>query len=125
MVKITFEIEYHTIPGQELRLVGSTKELTEWKNGVSMTYCGNDTWTITLDINTIPFDYKFQVFNTTSNTVDRWEDCANRSFFLCKQADRVYTIEEWDAPQNTKIRSEKARIIKSTIKKSCSMEFEH
>ncbi|KAL7718820.1 CBM20 domain-containing protein [Entamoeba marina] len=98
MVKITFEIEYHTIPGQELRLVGSTKELTEWKNGVSMTYCGNDTWTITLDINTIPFDYKFQV---------------------------VYTIEEWDAPQNTKIRSEKARIIKSTIKKSCSMEFEH
>ncbi|EDR27275.1 hypothetical protein EDI_141000 [Entamoeba dispar SAW760] len=122
MVHIVFVIDYKTHPGQVIRVCGSSKELGNWTEGYTMTY-KDGKCIAEVDISTIPFEYKFQVYNCDGHFVEQWESCENRLFILCKQADEIVIESVWNYPDGTKITAKRAKIVKSTIKKSCSQEF--
>jgi 4-alpha-glucanotransferase len=74
-MRITLNIHYQTIPGQDLYLVGSTKTLGTWNKNkaLRMDYHGESFWRITLD--TLPnkekIEYKYLMKNQSGET--RWE----------------------------------------------------
>ena len=122
MVHVTFKIHYNTVIGQIIRLIGDIEELGEWKEGVNMVY-HEGMWTVDVEINTFPFEFKFQVYNIDKNELVEWEACENRQFSLLSAADEVVIESNWNCPNDTKFTTKKAKAKKSTIKKSTSTEF--
>ena len=122
MSSFTFEINYKTQPGQVIMLTGSVSEIGNWNKGIAMEYKENGVWKVSLRIVHIPFEYKYYVFNVGTNQIERWEDSDNRRFFLTKPADIISIVDEWGAPSNTKTVQEKAKVVKTAIKKSTSRE---
>ena len=123
MVKFTFSIHYNTIPGQIIRIIGSVEELGNWKEGIDMNYIENGLWKIEIDIPTNSFNYKFQVYNLSTQQIDKWEDCNDRLFVLMQQSDEVIVEDNWNNPDDTKITANKSKIKKSTVKRSTSTEY--
>ena len=121
MVHVTFTIHYNTVIGQILRVIGSIDELGNWNEGIEMKY-NEGLWTVELEIQTIPFNFKFQLYNDVTKEVV-WEDCENRLFVLVGAADDVLIECNWNCPDDTKIILKKSKAKKSTIKKSTSSEF--
>ena len=85
--KINFQIKYDTKFGEDLAVIGSIKELGNWKidRALKMGWNENNIWKGTLYLdrkNIFEFEYKFIV--TSGNYVKRWEDGFNRKFDLFK-----------------------------------------
>ncbi|MDL2277568.1 hypothetical protein LJC57_03150 [Parabacteroides sp. OttesenSCG-928-G07] len=63
-MKITFAINYHTVWGQKLYVVGSISELGSWEVALAaeMNYVGNGNWQLDLDISSDVAEIDYQYF---------------------------------------------------------------
>ncbi|KAL7712611.1 hypothetical protein QTN25_009787 [Entamoeba marina] len=82
MVLLTFCINYHTQPSETVCITGSNKELGEWTKPVKMEWSENDQWTVSLEIDNIPFEYKYLIMTVPESNIQRWEATNNRTFFF-------------------------------------------
>lgn len=100
MVKIKIKIHYYTVVGQILKIIGNTKELGIWKDGVEMVYKENGFWSTELEINKFPFEYKFQIYNNNTGEVV-WENCYNRICYFCDEVDEIKIKCTWNSAEET------------------------
>ncbi len=85
--KITFEIEYKTLIGQEIGIIGSLNELGKWNQEkvLKLDWNKNSIWRKDIDyINRVDFEFKFVLIN--KGKIIRWEEGKNRFF----KYDNVY-----------------------------------
>lgn len=83
--KITFQIQYDTKIGEDIGLIGSTKEFGSWnqKNALRMHWNEGNIWKTTIDISFMEikyFEYKFALFR--KGILKEWENRVNRVFNL-------------------------------------------
>ena len=79
--KITFEIEYQTIMGQEIGIIGSLNELGKWNHDKVLKLNWNkiSIWRKDIDyINGTDFEFKFVLIN--KGKIVKWEEGKNRIF---------------------------------------------
>ena len=85
--KITFEIEYKTLMGQEIGIIGSLNELGKWNQDkvLKLDWNKNSVWRKDIDyFNRIDFEFKFVLIN--KGRIVKWEEGKNRIF----KYDNVY-----------------------------------
>ena len=100
-MKIHFKIEYHTYPGQNIVVCGSTKTLGNWDitKALKLNYFPGGNWSANIDLEQVENDieYKYCLLNDNGSIV--WEWGANRSLSpkdLKKEA--TVLVESWRAP---------------------------
>jgi len=97
-ITVFFSINYHTIIGEEIRIVGSNYKLGDWDASKApfMQWNYGGVWTLSLSFRKafVPFEYKYVVFNTQSGHV-RWESIANRKVELTEE-ESVHRGDAWD-----------------------------
>ncbi|ELP93169.1 hypothetical protein EIN_054540 [Entamoeba invadens IP1] len=109
MTKFVFCINYKTVPGYSVAVVGSCKELGEWEHGAKMTWTPSNNWRIELEVTNLPFEYKYQIIDS-SNRVMIWEATQNRLFQSCLAIDQSRSIiinDVWEQPSNTHYETKK------------------
>jgi 4-alpha-glucanotransferase len=102
-MRITFNIQYKTFPGQNLQICGSLPELGSWDTNLSlqMNYGSGDNWSAVAELpeGVAVFEYKYVVFNADGYAL--WEWGRNRKFdasdFI---VDEVILRENWRSPSN-------------------------
>ncbi|EKE38733.1 hypothetical protein ENUP19_0257G0057 [Entamoeba nuttalli] len=100
-----FNINYQTTPGNSVAVVGSCKELGEWEHGAKMSWTSSNNWKIALDIKNMPFEYKYQIIDSTGRVLI-WEATQNRMFLtnaIIDQSRSVTINDVWEQPSNTHI----------------------
>jgi len=86
-MKINFNIQYYTIWGQTLHVVGSLPELGEWNkdSAKAMRYAGNGSWTLEIDLDSASynrpfvFEYKYFLSNNTNVLFEEWQKSHKQS----------------------------------------------
>ena len=56
MTKFVFQINYKTVPGNHVAVVGSCSELGEWEHSKKMNWTPSNNWRIELEIHQMPFE---------------------------------------------------------------------
>ncbi|EMD46465.1 starch binding domain containing protein [Entamoeba histolytica HM-1:IMSS-B] len=105
MTKFMFNINYKTTPGNSVAVVGSCKELGEWEHGAKMDWTVSNNWKIELDIKNMPFEYKYQIIDSTGRVLI-WEATQNRMFLtnaIIDQSRSVTINDVWEQPSNTHV----------------------
>jgi 4-alpha-glucanotransferase len=100
-MKLYFEIQYHTQPGQNIMVCGSSKTLGNWNisNALKMHYEHNGKWAAEIDFNSEneTIEYKYCLIDEHGNV--HWEWGKNRVLSLNEiKSENVYLIENWRAP---------------------------
>jgi len=106
-MKITFNVQYYTVWGQILHVVGSIPELGEWNNDYAkeMRYTGDGNWTLEVELDSAslihPFDFEYKYF-LTSNTGIIFEEWQKNHRQTITDATKNYRlIDSWlHRPQN-------------------------
>jgi len=97
-VVVRFSILYHTVPGEDVRIVGSNPKLGDWDahKAPPMVWSEGGTWRLEIPFRkiTTPFEYKYVVYNTQNGSV-RWETAANRKVEAV-QDDFINREDAWD-----------------------------
>ena len=105
MTKFVFQINYKTVPGLSVAVVGSIPELGEWEHGRKMKWNQSNIWRIELEISHLPFEYKYQIVDE-SGKILIWEATQNRNFFMNSFDDQNRSVsinDIWEQPSNTHI----------------------
>lgn len=100
-MKLYFEIEYHTKPGQNIAVCGSIDALGNWNqsNAIQLHYKFDGKWSAEIDLNDEPekIEYKYCLIDEFDNA--HWEWGKNRFLSLKEDNNKnVYLIENWRAP---------------------------
>lgn len=96
-MKVTFNINFHTIWGQKLCIVGSTPELGSWEPALAreMVYSGEGNWQLQLelpsDLKTIEYRYFLSV--NDKQIFEEWEK--NHRITLDGQAEEYTLYDYW------------------------------
>jgi len=97
-VVVRFSIAYHTVPGEEVRMVGSNPKLGDWDahKAPAMLWSDGGTWRLEIPFRktNTPFEYKYVVYNTQNGSV-RWENAANRKVEATYE-DFINREDSWD-----------------------------
>ena len=101
MAKLTFNINYVAQMGEMVCVTGSNKELGEWIHPVKLEWHENHQWQKTIEIKTIPFEYKYLIVTVPGDNVKKWEATNNRTFFLFHKAEEFLVNDVWDQPSNS------------------------
>jgi protein-tyrosine phosphatase len=115
MVKIYFKINYRTVPGENIYVLGNTPELGNWniENGLKLHWQTEHDWSHMVKIEHKPdklIEYKYVVFNNSKHQV-KWEEGENRELELSKvkqNNDEIFLKEVWEH-----------RLVKLRIKYDC------
>jgi len=97
-VSVRFSINYHTNPGEDIRVVGSNYKLGDWEASKApiLEWTHKDIWVAELSFRKVflPFEYKYVVYdNNTGST--RWETIPNRKVDVTEE-DMIDRPEIWD-----------------------------
>ena len=86
--KLTFQMVYETVFGEELGLLGSTPCLGEWKekNIIFFSWTPGNIWTKTFEMKTKYFskEYEFKFVVTRNRVIKRWQNGDNLKFQIGK-----------------------------------------
>jgi len=98
-VTTRFVIHYHTVIGEDVRVVGSNYKLGDWDafKAPTMDWHHGDIWVLEINFRKVfvPFEYKYAVVNTHHNTI-RWETfTANRKVELVEE-ESIVKNDTWD-----------------------------
>ena len=92
-MKVTFNINFHTVWGQKLCVVGSIPELGSWEPALAkeMSYKGDGNWQLELEVTSPVKDIEYRYFLSVNDKqiFEEWEK--NHQVFFIGQADQ-YTL---------------------------------
>ena len=79
--KLSFQMQYQTWMGQELGIIGSINELSNWDQGRAkkLTWTDGNIWIIDFYFN-VSFDFEYKFIFIENNWVKTWEDGNNRIY---------------------------------------------
>ena len=92
--RLEFKISYNTQMGEEIGLIGSIKELGNWKEKdyLRMYWNKGNIWNIIIDVSFIEFQYfEYKFILISDGNIKEWENGNNRIF---NQNDYIQTILE-------------------------------
>ena len=96
-MKVTFNINFHTVWGQKLCVVGSIPELGAWEPALAkeMSYKGEGNWQLELEVTTPVKDIEYRYFLSLSDKqiFEEWEK--NHQVFFIGQADQYTLYDYW------------------------------
>lgn len=96
-MKVTFNINFHTVWGQKLCVVGSIPELGSWQPALAkeMNYRGEGNWRLELDIpsDTQSIEYRYFLSVNDKQIFEEWEK--NHRITFDGQADRYTLYDYW------------------------------
>lgn len=76
-MRITFHINFHTVWGQRLYVVGNIPELGSWESAIAkpMTHVGNGDWVLDLEIRHVPesLEYRYLLNADDHLLFEEWE----------------------------------------------------
>jgi len=97
-VIIRFSIHYHTVLGEEIRLVGSNYKLGDWdgNKAPAMKWTNGDIWVLEISFRKafVPLEYKYALYNVHNGDV-RWETNGNRKVDQI-EGDFIDRSDVWD-----------------------------
>ncbi|MDR0431413.1 MAG: 4-alpha-glucanotransferase [Tannerellaceae bacterium] len=95
-MKITFNINFYTVWGQKLYMVGSIPELGTWQTGLAkeMNYIGDGNWQLRLEVSPSvkQIEYRYFLSENNQQMVEEWEK--NHRIILDKQSE-IYTLYDY------------------------------
>ena len=93
-MKVTFNINFHTVWGQKLCVVGSIPELGSWEPALAkeMSYKGDGNWQLELEVTSPVKDIEYRYFLSVNDKqiFEEWEK--NHQVFFIGQADQYMII---------------------------------
>lgn len=96
-MKITFNINFHTVWGQKLCVVGSIPELGSWESALAkeMSYKGDGNWQLELEVASPVKDIEYRYFLSVNDRqiFEEWEK--NHQVFFIGQADQYTLYDYW------------------------------
>mmetsp|Transcript_1092 Transcript_1092/g.2993 ORF Transcript_1092/g.2993 Transcript_1092/m.2993 type:complete len:152 (-) Transcript_1092:263-718(-) len=96
-VEVAFRVRYDTFPGQELKLIGSTRRLGSWSidKSIHMHWTSGNIWTVTLAFPRRPLkvEYKYVVSESPSRV--RWEEGRNHVLEILGDSRPVERNDQW------------------------------
>ncbi|MDR3062373.1 MAG: 4-alpha-glucanotransferase, partial [Dysgonamonadaceae bacterium] len=125
-MKISFNINFHTVWGQTLHVIGSIPELGSWNVFMAhpMKYTGDGNWNLeielpelTSDSNEISFEYRYFMSSNNKLIFEEWQK--NHHFSTCNTNLSYYLYDYWqNRPQNQAFYS--SAFIKSFFAHPCN-----
>lgn len=103
-MKVTFNINFHTVWGQKLCIVGSIPELGEWESSkaVDMLYVGDGNWQFSLDLKEVPsrIEYRYFLSVNDKQVFEEWDK--NHILVPEPKVENYNLYDYWQVrPQNT------------------------
>jgi 4-alpha-glucanotransferase len=100
-MKIRLKVHYHTVPGQNIYVCGTSKTLGKWNlsQALKMNYSTGGHWSVDIDFQekTNLLEYKYVMMDNFGNTV--WEWGANRKIHLKgKKPQLILADDTWQSP---------------------------
>ncbi len=96
-MKVTFNINFHTVWGQKLCVVGSIPELGSWEPALAkeMSYKGDGNWQLELEVTTPVKEIEYRYFLSINDKqiFEEWEK--NHQVFFIGQADQYTLYDYW------------------------------
>ena len=96
-MKVTFTINFHTVWGQKLCVVGSIPELGSWEPALAkeMNYKGDGNWQLELEVTTPVDNIEYRYFLSISDKqiFEEWEK--NHQVFFIGPAERYTLYDYW------------------------------
>ena len=96
-MKVTFNINFHTVWGQKLCVVGSIPELGSWEPALAkeMNYSGDGNWKLELDLPPDIKDIEYRYFLSVNDKqiFEEWEK--NHRIVLDGQSDSYILYDYW------------------------------
>ena len=96
-MKVTFNINFHTVWGQKLCVVGSIPELGSWEPALAkeMSYKGDGNWQLELEVTSPVKDIEYRYFLSVNDRqiFEEWEK--NHQVFFIGQADQYTLYDYW------------------------------
>ena len=96
-MKVTFNINFHTVWGQKLCVVGSIPELGSWEPALAkeMSYKGDGNWQLELEVTSPVKDIEYRYFLSVNDKqiFEEWEK--NHQVFFIGQADQYTLYDYW------------------------------
>ena len=96
-MKVTFNINFHTVWGQKLCVVGSIPELGSWEPALAkeMSYKGDGNWQLELEVTSPVKDIEYRYFLSVNDkqVFEEWEK--NHQVFFIGQADQYTLYDYW------------------------------
>jgi len=96
---VRFSIHYHTVPGEELRIVGSNYKLGDWDafKAPVMEWTHNGVWVLEVNFRKafVPFEYKY-VLVKDGNA--RWENIPGNRKVEATDEEFIQVSETWEKP---------------------------
>ena len=96
-MRITFNINFYTVWGQKLCVVGSIPELGAWEPALAkeMNYKGDGNWQLTLDVETPVQNIEYRYFLSVDDRqiFEEWEK--NHRVFFVGKADQYTLYDYW------------------------------
>ena len=93
-MKVTFNINFHTVWGQKLCVVGSIPELGSWEPALAkeMSYKGDGNWQLELEVTSPVKDIEYRYFLSVNDKqiFEEWEK--NHQVFFIGQTNIHYMI---------------------------------
>ncbi len=102
-MKVNFNIQFHTVWGQTLHIIGSIPELGEWNTPAAreMQYTGEGYWTLELDLPDVPVSFEYRYFMSSNNKLvfEEWQK--NHLLSLTETRLSYVLLDYWqNHPQN-------------------------
>ena len=96
-MKITFNINFHTVWGQKLCVVGSIPELGSWESALAkeMSYKGDGNWQLELEVASPVKDIEYRYFLSVNDRqiFEEWEK--NHQVFLSVRRINIRYMINW------------------------------
>lgn len=96
-MKVSFNINYYTVWGQKLYIVGSIPELGNWEPALSleMSYSGDGNWTLELELpdSTTLIEYRYLITIDNKQVFEKWE--RNHCFIPSKTNKHYILFDHW------------------------------
>lgn len=99
-LNVRFSIHYHTVPGEELRVVGSNYKLGDWDpmKAPAMEWTHGGVWVLEVSFRKafVPFDYKYVLIKDGN---PRWENIPGNRRVEATDSESVQRNESWERLQ--------------------------
>jgi len=103
IMKLHFEIQYHTQPGQNIVVCGSVQTLGNWNpvNALKLNYSGDSKWSAQIDVDIDDENVEYKYCLIEENGSFNWEWGKNRILFAKDfKTEYLHLMESWRAPSN-------------------------
>ena len=101
-MKVTFNINFHTVWGQKLCIVGSIPELGSWELALAkeMNYTGEGNWQLELELpsNIKSIEYRYFLSVNDNRIFEEWEK--NHQITFDGQANKYTLYDYWQIRPN-------------------------